>query len=506
MGMPLACVVIPRIISHNLDPHTGIPFMPHMAAHLAASLRANGLDTQVIDSFGSDFRKIEILDNFMLQGINECEVIERISSDVEVIFVYCRTIEDLLSSERICRAIRKSMPSAKIVMFENIQTVNSFSLSEVIGQFHAEGIVDVGIFGEPEDRAVNVFYAIKSRSELLKIPGISLCSEKFAEPPVFTTPNLFNNKLNELEFPAWDLFQLDGYWNCGFAHAPITPGDKFLPILTSRGCPYRCTFCVSPAINPTWRSRSAVNVVDEMEYFFKLLNVTDFHVSDLDPTIVESRMVEISNEIIRRNLDITWKIAQGTKIETIKKKSTLTVMKQSGCNFFSFSPETGSEKLLKLINKRFDQDHALELTKHMSKIRMKTQACFIAGVPGEDYHDRLQSIKYVRKLARAGIDEIAVSIFTPIPGAKLGGSLLGFQHYSELSHSPMWREDYREVSKFRWLMYLNYFSFQFLYHPTKSFREVFGVLTGKVQTKMEMSLRKIILVRFRYLKAKFLSF
>ena len=53
--------------------------------------------------------------------------------------------------------------------------------------------------------------------------------------------------------------------------------EKFLPILTSRGCPYKCTFCISPEVNPTWRPRSAINVVDEMEYFYNRLGITDYH-------------------------------------------------------------------------------------------------------------------------------------------------------------------------------------------------------------------------------------
>ena len=64
--------------------------------------------------------------------------------------------------------------------------------------------------------------------------------------------------------------------------------------------PYRCKFCVSPTLNPTWRSRSAKNVVDEIEHLNKTLNVTDFHFSDLE-TVSEKRTLEIANEIINEN-------------------------------------------------------------------------------------------------------------------------------------------------------------------------------------------------------------
>ena len=129
---------------------------------------------------------------------------------------------------------------------------------------------------------------------------------------------------------------MEGYWKIGFAHAPIKKNKKFLPILSSRGCPYRCKFCVSPTLNPNWRKRSPKNVVDEMQYLHEELNIVDFHFSDLDPTVNEKRIIEMCNEIISRNLKFEWKLAQGTKMETIKNESTLKLMKEAGLTFFHF--------------------------------------------------------------------------------------------------------------------------------------------------------------------------
>lgn len=492
-------IVIPRIVSHNLDPHTGIPFMPHMAAHFAGALLDCGVSVQVLDSFGIDSNKVEIDENFMFLGVNESWIATNLDWDCEIVFVYCRTIEDLISSERICAEIRMSRPNVLISMFENIQTVNSFSLKEVIGDFLNKGIVDLGIMGEPERRANQIIYALKStnRGGLHDLEGVAFL-EKETKKVVFTKSEEFNSELDSLPMPAWELFDLKGYWTCGYAHAPAKHGARFLPILTSRGCPYRCTFCVSPAINPKWRSRSAVNVVDEIEHFVEKLQVLEFHVSDLDPTISEQRTIDISNEIISRGLKINWKIAQGTKIETIKNRSTLDLMFESGCTFFSFSPESGSMRMLEIMNKKFDKLHALNLTEHMNVIGMRTQACFIAGVPGETSNDRKESISYVRDLVKAGVDEIAVTIFTPIPGAALGKSLEGFKHYSELSHSPTWRSDYATINRFRYHMYLTFFICKLFWQPKKVLMEISRLVTGKFETKMEMSIFKAFKVRKMY--------
>lgn len=489
-------VVIPHVVSHRLDVHTGIPFMPHMAAYLVSSLIENGIDVQVIDCFGENFDYVEsIKKEFYFFGLNYRDVPLKIDQLVKVVFVYCRTIEDLISTEILCLEIRKRFTNVKIVLFENIQTVNSFSLYDLVDDLIPR-IADVAVMGEPEKRALKIFEACERNDYeyLHTIEGVAFYNWE-TKQLVRNPKEKLNNELDLLAFPAWHLFNLSGYWNSGFAHAPVKKGKRFLPLLTSRGCPYRCNFCVSPAVNPTWRSRSPENVVAEIEFFYRNLQISDFHISDLDPTISDKRIREICSLLIEKKLPISWKIAQGTKIETIKSSSTLDFMKRAGCEFFSFSPETGSDKLLKIMNKKFDKHHANYLIKHLNKIGIRTQACFIAGVPGENWIDRLLTLTYIIKIVFLGVDEIAMTIFTPIPGAKFSDSLKGYSHYSELSHSPKWRKDYYSVSLFRYFAYLTFFVFK-LTKPKKILRELKSILSKNFETKMEMSIYKYFKIRF----------
>lgn len=488
------CVIVPRIVVHHNDPHTGIPFMPHIAAHLAGALNVPGIEVKVIDCFGLQPHQREIEGEFMLLGVNEEFVIEEISADTDIAFIYCRTVEDLLSTEKISKKIRSAYPDMKIVFFENTQSVNSFSLKELAADYVANR-GDLAIFGEPENRGVAVVNALlRHPEELANIEGIAYRTKEGGVE--FTGDPQPNHELDKLPMPLWEKFPLDGYWIANFAHAPST-SRRFLPILTSRGCPYRCTFCISPTTNPVWRGRSANNVVDEMEYFNKTLNIRDYHISDLDPTISDKRIQEICREIIRRNLKITWKLAQGTKIETIKSIETLEIMAKAGCRFISFSPETGSKRLLDIMNKKVDFEYAIKLAKEMNRLGIRTQACFIAGVPGENNDDRIQSVQLVRRLVNAGVDEIAVTIFTPLPGTALSDSLTGYSHYSQLTHSPNWREDYKTVVAYRYKMYINFFLWKLLW-PTKVIREGFSFITKNFETKMEMSLYKQMKLWFLY--------
>ncbi|MGK5094791.1 radical SAM protein [Deltaproteobacteria bacterium TL4] len=483
-------IISPHVVVHNLDVHTGIPFMPHMAAHLAGALNAHGYEVQVIDCFGYQPHFRSLKGEFMLLGVSEDWVVEHVYPDCKIAFLYCKTVEDLISIEALIKALKRHHPQIKLCVFENIQTVNSFSLKSLVPELLEIG-TDVAILGEPELRCHDIAQALITGQPLNLIPGIAYWENDIIR---LNKEESFNNNLDDLPFPLWEKFPLEGYWIARFAHAPVK-NEKFLPILTSRGCPYKCTFCIAPTLNPRWRSRSAKNVVDEMEYFYKTLGVSDFHISDLDPTIDETRTQNICEEIIARKLPVSWKIAQGTKIETIKNTLTLEKMAQAGCKFFSFSPETGSPKLLKIMKKPFNHEHALNMVRSMNQLGIRMQACFIAGVPGEDEEDRQISIEYVKKLVIAGVDEIAVTIFTPLPGAALSDAIEGWTHHSQLTHSPTWRKDYSEIQHYRMRMYRTFFLWKLLYFPKKVVREIYGLLTGNFETKMEMSLYKYLKLR-----------
>ena len=478
-------VVVPRMVVHHLDPHTGIPFMPHMAAHLAGALRADGYRVQALDCFGLDHTDRTAFRNWMLVGAGEDWVADHLHPDSAVCFVYCRTMAEFIAVERMTRAIKARRPDIKVCLFENVQAVTSFSMLAV-----AEDLLDFGadllLLGEPERRAADAADRILAGEPPEDIPGVAW---RGADGHVRTTPQpAWEENLEDLPLPAWELFPLEGYWRSRLAHGPITR-DRILPILTSRGCPYGCTFCVIPAINRNWRGRDARSVADEMEHFYRTLGVEEFHVSDLNPTVNDVRTRALCRELIARNLPITWKLAQGTKIETIKDEETLELMARAGCAFVAFSPETGSPRLLRAVNKPFDHAHGLRMARKMSELGIRVQACFVAGLPEETEDDRHLTLEYMRQLIAAGVDEMAVYIFTPIPGAALFGSLAGYRHYSECTHSPTWRSDYRELAAFRRKAYLMLLAGT-LRRPARAWRELRSLVTRRFETKMTMAVYK----------------
>lgn len=473
--------------------------MPIGLAYFASALRHSGYQCTVIDAFGENPNQYWFDENFLYRGLTSLEIVGRICVTSKVIVLYAINLTHHRSLVDIIHNIRLKFPHTHIVVMENTQAVTAYSLRKVQEKFYDIG-VDFIITGEAEERGVELIRILQdgtSRDDILKIDGIGFWNEGVAN---YVQPKRKITCLDALPFPAWDLFPLQNYWKLKYAHGPFET-KKYLPILTSRGCPYSCKFCIIPETNDRkWRARSAKNVVDEMEENLCRYGVNEFHIEDVNPTVSNNRVHEICEEIRCRNIEVIWKISSGTKVETLRDESTIDNMAKAGCRYISISPETGSPRLLKLINKPFNLDLAIRLVKKMNAVGIYSQSCFVLGYPGENDDDRDLTWKMVHDLAKVGVDEIALFIIAPIPGAEIFDQFAHFADYSQLNFSPAWREDYKRLNNYRIRLYRGFLFWKLLYHPLKLAKQPINFIRRKFETKMEMTPYRalhIMLMRLR---------
>ncbi|MFH1780348.1 MAG: radical SAM protein [Candidatus Micrarchaeota archaeon] len=484
-------VVSPPLLSHNQDFFSsGIPYFPIGAAYLASTLREKGFEVSVVDAFGEAFNKIrDYKKKALIQGLKPEEVVKKIPSDVDWICFYAPLVTSHPLNLELIPVVKKAFPKAKTLVFENSQQVYAYALKEVYKEFLDLG-VDFVVMGEPEERVVEVLNGKHSSD------GLAFVREG---KQVLVPKKIFSviKELDALPYPAFDLFPLKNYWRMGYSHAPFS--GKYVPMLSSRGCPYGCKFCVIPATNQRlWRFRSAKSIVDEMQYWKEKLGVTDFHWMDLNPTVRKDRMIEMSKLILERGLKITFKFATGTKIETFDAE-TLEWMAKAGCVYISFSPESGSPRVLKLMDKPFSHEHALKMTRRMNELRVYSQACFVLGFPGETKDDLKQSWNYLKELTKAGLDEASLFIEAPVPGAEATPSLPGeVTDLADVTFSPTFRPDFKSLSSFRNNLYNHFFYWKLRYYPLKVLKSFFNVLRRRFDIKMEMTFWRLLKVKFLY--------
>jgi anaerobic magnesium-protoporphyrin IX monomethyl ester cyclase len=457
---------------------TGIVYMPIILAYLISHFKNNNITTQLCDLFGSDPKTCRQENENLIFGKNIDEFDGDNFRKASCFFVYANQVANHLSVISIINYLKKKYKEIPVVVLENSQAVTAYSLSKIRNEFFVENC-DYIVIGDLENVSLKFYQNLKNLQFLQNIKG--LISKNFSNDKIDFVENL-----DELNFPAWEDFPLENYWDLGYAHGPLS-SKRYLPILSSRGCPYPCNFCVIPKTNERrWRSRSAENVVEELKYWKKKFQINEFHFEDLNSTVNDKRTKELCRLIIKENLHIKWKIVAGTKVESIKDDETIKLLSKSGCKYISISPESGSKEVMKNIAKPFNYNHALKSVKKMNQEKIFTQACFIVGYPGETNDDLSKTKKMVFDLTRRGIDEIAVFIITPIPGSSIFESFEGFKSLTNLTFTPNWRKDYKKLAKERIIIYLIFLFTKIIFHPLKILRQVLNFFNRKFETKMEM--------------------
>jgi anaerobic magnesium-protoporphyrin IX monomethyl ester cyclase len=486
MSSKKVALINPNLLLQKHDPFTtGVVYMPVSLAYFAGELRARGYGCTVIDAFGESPNTFWRDDQFLWRGIPSEEVVSRLGGDEIAIFIYAINLTYHKSLTDILTAVKNTYPNIPVVILENSQAVTAYSLRRVQGEFYDAG-ADYIVTGEGELRGLELLQAIEGGASTDRLKAIDGVGFRRSNIVHFTEPTRKVQELDTLAFAAWDLFPLENYWKLRYSHGPLS-AKRYLPLLTSRGCPYPCRFCVIPETNDLrWRARSAQHVVDEIEHHQKSFGVSEFHIEDVDPTVKDSRTKEISQEIIRRGLKITWKVCSGTKVETLKSEETIELMAQSGCKYISISPESGSPRVMKLIKKPFDIEHAIRLIHKMNEVGIHSQACFVLGFPGEEDEDRQLTKKMIKNLVKNGLDEIAIFVVTPVPGSDIFSEFEGYSNYSELHFSPTWRQDYEKLNRFRVHLYRSFLLWKLLYNPLAILKQPFNFLLRRFETKMEM--------------------
>ncbi len=280
---------------------------------------------------------------------------------------------------------------------------------------------------------------------------------------------------------------------------------RTIPMLATRGCPYRCTFCSNSNMwgNP-WVTRSPRAIVDEMEHHIKHYKADNFVFSDLTVVVSKDPVVKLCNEIINRKIAVTWQLPT-LRTEDIDR-SVIEIMYKAGCRELDFSLESGSKDLLDSVNKRNDPQKIARLIKEAVRIGMNMSINIILGLPKEGLRDFFKTYFLVMKLALAGLQEVNVFPFTPYPGSRLFEEFvgnkkiklndeyfLGLFGYADLGRAVSWSGHFgpRTLSFMRLFLLFNFYAAMFISHPLRLCRLITNTLTGRPTTKLEGVLSKL---------------
>ncbi len=263
--------------------------------------------------------------------------------------------------------------------------------------------IDIVILGEGETTMKDIC----SKKKLNRIEGIAYRHKRKIK--INRPRNLIRN-LDSIPFPARELLpKLSRYRT----EKEKLSREPYTSMMTSRGCPYRCTYCSKNVFGRTFRARSAKNVVDEMALLVRDFGIKHVHIYDDTFNANPKRVFDICNEIIKRKLDLTWDCE--ARVNTISKKM-LRKMREAGCTMIGFGVESGDARILRILQKDVDLNKVKKAVKWAREVGIRTRCYFIIGSPEETWESVRRTIDFTKEL---NPDFVLFSILTPFPGTKI---------------------------------------------------------------------------------------
>jgi radical SAM superfamily enzyme YgiQ (UPF0313 family) len=187
----------------------------------------------------------------------------------------------------------------------------------------------------------------------------------------------------------------------------------FATMISSRGCPFRCSFCDKSVGGSKWRARSPREVVDEMELLEQQFGVGFINFYDDNFTLNRKRVIGICQEIIRRRLRVEWK-CEG-RVDSVDLEM-LSLMRRAGCRVVAYGVESANPDTLSLLRKDISIEQSVSAFAQTRAAGLRTLAYMILGAPGEDAAAVRNSIQFCRAIEA---DYVQFSTLSAMPGTPL---------------------------------------------------------------------------------------
>ncbi|MFH1153624.1 MAG: radical SAM protein [Pseudomonadota bacterium] len=352
------------------------PSPPLGLCYVAAACEAAGAEVRILD--------------YIIRGYSEEKLVREMEAfEPDVLGITSVTMNFKAAAE-ILKAVKHHFPHVITMMggpHVSFDILNSLSVCPAL---------DLIVVGEGESTLMELLPVIRDRGKWAAIQGIAFREND----QIRVTPaRPLIQDLDVLPMPSRHLLPMARYQSLGF---PVS-------IITSRGCPNQCIFCLGRRmVGHKVRYRSPALIADEIEdilsYGIDFINVAD----DLF-TASKSRVKAVCRELKKRNLVVTW--GAFSRVNTVDAE-LLTIMKDAGCHAVSFGIESGNSEMLKRVRKGITLDQARAAVAACRKAGMRAHASFMAGLPGESAHSMTDTLNFQKEL---GI-EFGYHFLAPFPG------------------------------------------------------------------------------------------
>jgi radical SAM superfamily enzyme YgiQ (UPF0313 family) len=414
------------VASHDADFYIGRRGGPPLnLAYLASAVSSASFEYDVIDALATEYSFYLKKYKLHIQGLDFCEIVQKIKPCTNIVGISAMFTNEWLVVRELILSIKKKYPDMLIVVGgEHVTAMAKHILLY-------EQYIDICFLGESEDSIVK-FLSNFECGNIYKTPGIVY---KNSSGEIKINPRASRlTDINNL-FPNWDKIPVQFYIENRYSFSRIDV--KSMPILATRGCPYKCTFCSNANM---WGYRYVMRdvsvIVREMKSYIKKYGVSHFDFLDLATSVHRKWFIELLKRLITELPGITWEMSVGTRSEILDRE-VLMLLKESGTLQLAYAPETGSRRLAKFIKKQINFERMYHSVKEAIDLGIDVKANTIIGFPQETIWDLLQTIWMALKLGWLGAKGVSLFVFTPYPGSEISDKELGYDNLS--------REEYEHI-------------------------------------------------------------
>ena len=475
------------------------PVPPVGLAYVAAVLRDAGHDVDVIDSVGDALDQFEDFDSPVGRlrriGLSPDEVVARIDPDTQVLGVTNMFLHEWPVIRDIIEKAKAEYPNLVVMAGGDNAT------AYWPWMFEQSDALDYCVLGEGEATALELVNRVGSGMSMAGLQGLASRAPADEGGSCDTGLSIRTKKLDTIPRPAWDLFPIEEY--LAYADFWGVHRGRSMPMLATRGCPYKCTFCSSPQMWTTkYMVRDPDDVADEIAQYVDQYGVENVNFSDLTAITRRKWTLEFADALEARDLGISWQLPTGTRAEALDAE-VLQRLWDTGCRNIKYAPESGSNRMLEIYDKRVKLEHILVSLKAAKEVGIVTGVNIILGHPAETWKDVWKSLTFLVKAAWAGCNDACVMIFGPYPGSADWKALVDSgvvvidddYHYVALSRGSSQAVSYnprmsaRQLRTAQMSMMIVFYAISSVLHPSRLVNYVKSLFTGDETTAVDQLIR-----------------
>jgi radical SAM superfamily enzyme YgiQ (UPF0313 family) len=317
--------------------------------------------------------------------------------------------QDWLYAKQVIAAVHAAVPHAPIIVGGEHVTADPEHVLRTAPAVTACGL------GEGEETLVEFVAAVRSGRPLDGVAGLVL---RAADGTAHRTPPRARVRaIDALPWPAWHRVPtlpvyLDNHF--GFEEQ----NRRAMPMMATRGCPYRCTFCSSPSMWGTkWLARDPADVLAEIKFYLERYAIEHVEFYDLTAVVDRRWILTFTEQLTAARLPITWRLPSGTRSEALDDE-VLQAMVKSGCEAIVYAPESGSPRTLARVKKKVTPERMLRSMRSAVRAGMHVRGHFIMGMPGQSPSEVAETFLFIAKMAWAGVHDVNSYFFYPYPGSE----------------------------------------------------------------------------------------